>query len=129
MWNEALNQAGVEASYAFRSAESVYYPLAIRALSSTNSKDDTAPEVAELGKDSLTKVPPPPPLLIALPRKPGSPRLLKKKLTQPREWPLMASRPQLFLKTYPKRRRYPPRWRLSWQLSLCLSRGTSRVRA
>ena len=39
--------------------------------------------------------------------------LLKKKLIQPREWPLMPSSPQLLLKTYPKRMRYPPRWRLS----------------
>ena len=28
-WNEALNQAGVEASSALRRAESVYYPSAI----------------------------------------------------------------------------------------------------
>ncbi|XP_030927316.1 uncharacterized protein LOC115953696 [Quercus lobata] len=37
-WNEAFNQAGVEASSVLRRAESVYYPPAIRASSSTSSK-------------------------------------------------------------------------------------------
>ena len=32
VWNEALDQVGVEASSSLRRAENVYYPLAIRAL-------------------------------------------------------------------------------------------------
>ena len=57
VWNEALNQAGVEASSVLRKTESVYYPQAIRASSSNNSKVDTPPEVADLEKSS-PKVPP-----------------------------------------------------------------------
>ena len=67
-------------------------------------------------------------LLTALPRRPSNPGFLKKKQTQSSEWPLMPPSPQLLLRTHPKRKRYPPRWRLSWQLSLCLLRGTLRVR-
>ena len=49
-WNEALNQAGVEASSALKRAESVYYPPAIRTPGSSSSKVDTSPEVVELRK-------------------------------------------------------------------------------
>ena len=56
-WNEALNQAGVEASSALGRVESVYYPPAIRASGSASSKIDTSSEVAELGKGNPTKVP------------------------------------------------------------------------
>ena len=56
-----------------------------------------------------TALPRPLSLLTALPRKPSSLGLVKKKLTQPKEWSLMPSNPQLLLRTYPKRRRYPPR--------------------
>ena len=126
VWNEALNQAEVEAFSALRRAESVYYPPATRTPGSASSKADTALEWQSLER---TARPRSLSFLIALPRRPSSAGLLKKKLTQPREWPLMPSSPQLLLRTYPKRKRYPPRWRLSWQLSLCLPRGTSRVRA
>ena len=57
MWYESLNQAGVEASSALRKAESVYYPLAIRASVPSSSGADTAPEVAEMGKDNIANVP------------------------------------------------------------------------
>ena len=57
MWNKALNQARVEASFTLRRAESVYYPPAIHAPASASSKADTPSEVAELEKDSLDKVP------------------------------------------------------------------------
>ena len=56
MWNEALNQAGVEASSALRRAESVYYPLVIRASGPDSSKTDTASKVTDVGKASPTKV-------------------------------------------------------------------------
>ena len=48
VWNEALNQVGVE---------SVYYSLAIRASSSSSSKADTPLEVGDLEKNSPNKVP------------------------------------------------------------------------
>ena len=56
VWNEALNQAGVEASSILRRAESVYYPTAIRALGSSGSKANTASKEADAGKESSTKV-------------------------------------------------------------------------
>jgi len=58
VWNEALNQAGVEASSILRRAESVYYPPAIRAPAFASSKADTLSEVAKFEKDSPDKVPP-----------------------------------------------------------------------
>ena len=57
MWNEVLNQAGVEAFSTLRRAESVYYPLAIRAPSFDSSKADTASKVVKISKDSSAKVP------------------------------------------------------------------------
>ena len=39
-WCESLNQAGFEASSMLRKAKSVYYPLTICTLSSTDSKAD-----------------------------------------------------------------------------------------
>ena len=38
IWNETFNQAGVEAFFALRSVESIYYPPAIHASSSASSK-------------------------------------------------------------------------------------------
>ena len=55
VWNEALNQAGVKASSALKKVENVYYPPAIYAPGSANSKADTPSEVTELGKGSPTK--------------------------------------------------------------------------
>ena len=57
VWDEALNQAGVEVSFVLRRAESVYYPPAIRASSSSNAKLDVPFEGAELQKSSPSKVP------------------------------------------------------------------------
>ena len=58
IWNEALNQVGVEASSVLRKAKNVYYLPAIHASSSSSSKADTPPEVANLEKSSPNKVPP-----------------------------------------------------------------------
>ena len=55
VWNEALNQDGVEASSTFRRAESAYYSLAIHASSSLGSKADTASKEADAGKESQAK--------------------------------------------------------------------------
>ena len=49
VWDEALNQAGIEASSVLRKVENVYYPEAIRPPSSNNFKVDTPPEVANRG--------------------------------------------------------------------------------
>ena len=56
MWNEALNQAGVEASSTPRRVESVYYPPAICASGSSGSKADTASKEVDSGKESPAKV-------------------------------------------------------------------------
>ena len=60
MWNEALNQAGVEASSALRRAKNVYFLPAIRAFGPASSKTDIASEVADMGKARPTKVLPVP---------------------------------------------------------------------
>ena len=57
VWNKALNQAGVETSSVLRKAESVYYPPAIRASSSSSSKADILPKVADPEKNSPNKIP------------------------------------------------------------------------
>ena len=56
VWNEALNQAGVEASSILRKVENIYYPPAIRASSSSNSKVYVPAKVADLEKNSSEKV-------------------------------------------------------------------------
>ena len=55
IWNEALDQVGVEASSAFRRAKNVYYPPAIR---TSGSKVDPVSKEVDEGKESLTKAPP-----------------------------------------------------------------------
>ena len=57
-WDEAFNQAGVEASSMLRKAVSVYYPPAICLRSSADSKAD--PESSEAGEiqSSPPKAPP-----------------------------------------------------------------------
>ena len=47
VWDEALNQAGVEASFVLRKAENIYYPEAIRPPSSSSYKADIPLEVAD----------------------------------------------------------------------------------
>ena len=47
MWIEALNQAEVEASFAFRRAENVYYPPAIRALGLSSTSGPRADIVSK----------------------------------------------------------------------------------
>ena len=55
VWNEALNQVGVKVSSAFRRAESVYYPPAIRASGSLGFKTHTAFKEADVGNESPAK--------------------------------------------------------------------------
>lgn len=113
VWNEAFNQAGIEASFTLRRAKCLYYPLSIRALSSSSSKDDTASKEEDTGKDSPAKT-------LSFSDSPSKeakePKLLKRKQTQPREWPLMPPIPQPPPRTLPRRKKP-------------LTRRTSRVKA
>ena len=52
MWNEALNQAGVEASSTLSKAESAYYPPAFQASGSSGPKANAASKEADIGKES-----------------------------------------------------------------------------
>ena len=54
VWNEALNQARVEASSALRRAKNMYYPLAICI---SGSKADPVSLKADEGKASPSKAP------------------------------------------------------------------------
>ena len=47
VWNEALKQAGVEASFDLWKMENVYYPPAIRETAPVNSEAKSAPEEAK----------------------------------------------------------------------------------
>ena len=60
VWDEALNQAEVEASSALRSPENIYYLPAIRTSSPSSSQDDTAPNVASPIEEAPSKDLPPP---------------------------------------------------------------------
>ena len=60
VWNKAFNQAGVDASFALRRAESVYYPPAICAFGPANSNTNTTSEVVNIGKASPAKIFPSP---------------------------------------------------------------------
>ena len=50
VWNEALKQAGVEASFDLWKMENVYYPPAIRETAPVNSEAKSAPEEAEIAR-------------------------------------------------------------------------------
>ena len=58
VWNEALDRAGVEAYFALRKAENVYYPQTIRSLGSlgsSSSKADLVSSGTNEGKESPTR--------------------------------------------------------------------------
>ena len=55
VWNEALKQAEVKASSAFRRVENVYYPQAIHTSGSLGSKADSVSSGADEGKESPAK--------------------------------------------------------------------------
>ena len=59
-WEEALNQAGVDASSELRRSKNVFFPLAIRAPSLTPNQKEVAPSVAKLAEDAQLQNPPPP---------------------------------------------------------------------
>ena len=52
VWDEALNQAGVEVSSVLRKAESIYYPLAIRPQSSSGSTTNPPKALPAVGTTS-----------------------------------------------------------------------------
>ena len=55
MWDEALNQARVEASSTLKKAANVYYPEVIRPPSFSSSKADTPLKMANLEKNKSEK--------------------------------------------------------------------------
>ena len=57
VWDEALNQAGVEASFALRREENVYYPSTIRPSGSLGSQADSVSSEAGEGQGSPSKAP------------------------------------------------------------------------
>ena len=63
VWDKALNKTGVEASFVLKKAKNVYYPPAINASSSSNSKTGAPHKVEDLEKHNPSKVPPPPVVL------------------------------------------------------------------
>ena len=108
VWNEALNQAEVEASFALKRVESVYYPSAIRTSSSANSKADTSSEVAELGKGTLAKAFPNSSSMSEEAQQQG---VVEKEADADKGVAPDATKPQLFLKIHLKRKRCLPQWR------------------
>ena len=60
VWNEALNQVGVDASSTLRRAENVYYPPAIWALGRSSSKVETALKDLAFSKDAFASALQPP---------------------------------------------------------------------
>ena len=56
VWNKALNQVRVKASFSLKRAESVYYPLAICVSSSFDLKADTASKEADISMENPAKV-------------------------------------------------------------------------
>lgn len=59
VWNEALNQAGVDASSTLRRAKNVFYPPAIQASSPSSSKAKSAPKDTDLRKNASASTLPP----------------------------------------------------------------------
>ena len=59
-WEEALNQAGVDASSELRRSKNIFFPPAIRAPSLTPNQKEVAPPVAKLAEDAQLQNPPPP---------------------------------------------------------------------
>ena len=57
-WDEALNQAGVEASFKLRKPENVFYPSAIRVSDLSSAQDEMASTVADRNKEAQPQDPP-----------------------------------------------------------------------
>ena len=100
VWNEAFNQAGVEASSTLLPSVHQSMPAPrLTPLSRWQSLGRTG-QIRSLS------------LLVTLQKRPSSLGLLKKRLTQPREQSLMPPSSQLFLRIPSKRKRYFLGWRL-----------------
>ena len=110
MWNEALNQAGVEASLTLKRAESIYYPSAIRASSSASTKANPASKVAKIGKDSPSKAS----LSTDSPSKEAKqPGVVEKEADTTKRVAPNATKPPAAPKDVPQEKEVPPGWRLS----------------
>ena len=109
VWNEALNQVGVEASSAVRRVKSVCYPPAIRASGSLGSKADIASKEADTGKESLAKVLP----SVNSPSKEAEwPKVAEKEADITKEVAHDAAQPPVALRTPPRKKRPSITWRL-----------------
>ena len=51
-WEEALNRAGVEASFELRRPENIYFPLAIRASAPPSTQGNVASTVTDLVQEA-----------------------------------------------------------------------------
>ena len=59
-WNEALNRAGVEASFELRKPENIYYPSAIQASDLLSTQGEVASTIVEPVKEMQPQDPLPP---------------------------------------------------------------------
>ena len=59
-WSEALNRAGVEASFELRKAENVFYPTAIRTSAPPSSQAEDTPSTTNPNQEVLPQNLPPP---------------------------------------------------------------------
>ena len=126
VWHETLNQARFEAAFILRKSESVYYPLAIRASSPSNLSTNTAPEVAEAGKDSPVEI-------LTSSNKPSEvtkhPGATEKEKNANQGVAPDATKPSAAIQDPPPRKKFPRRWRLSWLLFPSLPRLILQARA
>ena len=117
VWKEALNQARVEAFFALRRAENVYYPQTIRA---SGSKVDSVSKEADEGEESPTK---------ALPTTNISSEAAEHAKDAEKAVDLTnAPCLQTPLKSPQRKKRLPKTWRSCLQLSPYPLRKTSRVK-
>ena len=59
-WEEALNQAGIDASSELRRPENIFFPPAIRAPGLAPNQKEVAPSVTKPTEDAQLQNPPPP---------------------------------------------------------------------
>ena len=59
-WEEALNRAGVEASFELRRPENIFFPQAIRASNLPHNQGEAVSTVAAIAEEAQTQDPLPP---------------------------------------------------------------------
>ena len=58
-WEEALNRAGIDASFELRRPENIFFPPAIRAPGSASDQKEVTPSVTQSSEDAQLQNPPP----------------------------------------------------------------------